>query len=67
MACRFCPKIKKYDILWIVVVCVAMWAVNAYQNQKIEKHQQAEIEAFKVLQKKCLFGDKEACERVYSK
>lgn len=67
MACRFCPKIKKYDILWIVVVCVAMWAVNAYQNQKTQKQQQVEIEAFKVLQKKCLFGDKEACEKVYNK
>ena len=46
---------------------MAMWAVNAYQNQKTQKQQQVEIEAFKVLQKKCLFGDKEACEKVYSK
>lgn len=66
MACKFCPKIKRYDIFWIIFVCVAMWGVNKYQNKSIQKEKieikEEELEVFKKLQKQCLFGDQKACD-----
>ncbi|RDU73882.1 hypothetical protein CQA57_04245 [Helicobacter anseris] len=65
MACRICPKIKKYDFFWIVFVCVAMWGVNKYQEHKAEVKKQVEKQQFLDLQKKCLFGDEVACKEAY--
>ncbi|MCE3039273.1 hypothetical protein [Helicobacter anatolicus] len=67
MACRFCPKIKKYDVIWVAFVCVAMWGVNKYQTYKIEQREQKEFREFELLQKKCLYGDDEACKNLHQK
>ena len=65
MACRFCPKIKKYDLIWILLMCLAIYGVNRYENHKKERQEKIQLEAFEKLQKKCLFGDQEACKKAY--
>ncbi|PAF44262.1 hypothetical protein [Helicobacter sp. 11S02596-1] len=64
MACKFCPKIKKFDFIFIIIVCVAFYLVDKYQSNQKEKQR---IEAFEQLQKDCLYGDEEACKKVYAK
>ncbi len=69
MACKFCPKIKRWDFLWIVVMCILMWSVNKYQTHKdISKEnriQLEELEKTRELQKSCMYGDKHSCKQVY--
>ncbi|WP_104697672.1 MULTISPECIES: hypothetical protein [unclassified Helicobacter] len=65
MACKFCPKIKKYDFFFIIFVCLAVWGFDKYRSYNVEKQQQKEAEYFKELQKKCLFGDNNACREAY--
>lgn len=76
MACRFCPKIKRWDLLWIVVMCTAMWVVNKYydknDNSATAKKQaithnveQEELDQTRKLQKECMYGNTKACNEVY--
>ncbi|PAF48360.1 hypothetical protein BKH46_00090 [Helicobacter sp. 12S02634-8] len=63
MACKFCPKIRKFDLVLIVIVCVAFYGVDKYQSKQREK---SRVEAFEALQKACLYGDTYACKKVYA-
>ncbi|WP_095271784.1 hypothetical protein [Helicobacter sp. 13S00477-4] len=62
MACKFCPKIKKFDLIFIIIVCIAVYGVDKYQTYKTE---QQKIQAFEKLQKECLYGDKLVCKKIY--
>lgn len=64
MACKICPKIKRFDILFIVIVCLAVYGVDKYQSYHKE---QERIKAFEKIQKECLFGNNEACKKIYEK
>ncbi|PAF53849.1 hypothetical protein BKH42_03715 [Helicobacter sp. 13S00482-2] len=64
MVCKFCPKIKRFDIFFIIIVCLAVYGVDKYQSYKKEKEH---IREFEKLQKDCLFGDNKACKKVYGK
>lgn len=69
MACKFCPKIKRWDFLWIVIMCALMWGVNKYQTHKneskVEAIQQEELRKTRELQKSCMYGDEQSCKQVY--
>lgn len=64
MACKFCPKIKRFDIIFIIIACLAFYAVDKYQSYHSK---QERIKAFEKLQKECLFGNNEACKKIYEK
>ncbi|CBG40354.1 Uncharacterised protein [Helicobacter mustelae] len=67
MRCRFCPKLKKYDIFWILFMCAAIWGVNKYQNYKVHQAKQKDVERLHELQKRCMFGDEDACKQKHQK
>lgn len=64
MACKFCPKLKRFDILFIIIVCLAVYGVDKYQSYRKE---QERIKAFEKIQKECLFGNNQACKKIYGK
>ncbi|WP_221271996.1 MULTISPECIES: hypothetical protein [unclassified Helicobacter] len=60
MACRFCPKVRRGDLLFIVVAGLAFYGVYSYQMRQVQKEQD-----FKKLQEACvLHHDKKACQGV---
>ncbi|PAF43844.1 hypothetical protein [Helicobacter sp. 11S03491-1] len=62
MACKLCPKIRKIDIIFIIIICAGMYGVDRYQSHKKEVEK---FKAFEQLQKDCLFGNQKACREVY--
>lgn len=64
MACKFCPKLKRFDILFIIIVCLAVYGVDKYQSYRKEEER---IKAFEKIQKECLFGNNQACKKIYGK
>lgn len=71
MACKFCPKIRKTDWIFIIVVCIAFYGIDKYQNNQLEKKQkqlqEQQLQKFEKLQKECLYGNEKACQEVYKK
>ncbi|WP_104695459.1 hypothetical protein [Helicobacter salomonis] len=69
MACKFCPKFKLSDLLFVFVAGVAFYGVYSYQMRQVEKETDAKrTRAFEQLQRACVFDhDKNACQQVFAK
>ncbi|MFC3846983.1 hypothetical protein ACFOPX_00320 [Helicobacter baculiformis] len=68
MACKFCPKIRGTDLLFMLVAGVAFYGVYSYQMRQIDKDAQVKrAKAFEQLQRACVFEHKkDACQQVFS-
>ncbi|WP_120945026.1 MULTISPECIES: hypothetical protein [Helicobacter] len=68
MACKFCPKIRGSDLLFVVVAGIAFYGVYSYQMRQIEQNSHAQrAKAFEQLQRACVFEHKkDACQQVFS-
>lgn len=67
MSRKFYPKIKKYDIFFILIICLGMWGWDKYQAHQKVQEEHYKLQAFEKLQKDCLYGDNNACEKAYGK
>ncbi|CCB80329.1 hypothetical protein HBZC1_13430 [Helicobacter bizzozeronii CIII-1] len=66
MACKFCPKIKPTDLLFVLVAGVAFYGVYTYQMKQAHQEQEQRAKAFEKLQRDCILGhDKSACQQVF--
>ncbi|CRF41207.1 hypothetical protein [Helicobacter ailurogastricus] len=66
MACKFCPKIRRGDLLFIVVAGVAFYGVYSYQMRQVQQAQEKRAQDFKKLQESCVLNhDKKACQEVF--
>lgn len=65
MSRKFYPKLKKYDIILILFICLGMWGWDKYQTYQKRQEERHKLEIFEKLQKDCLYGDNSACEKVY--
>ncbi|CAM2847932.1 hypothetical protein [Helicobacter felis] len=67
MACKFCPKIKGSDLLFVLVAGIAFYGVYTYQMRQVEKETETQrAQAFKKLQEACVLQhNKEACQKVF--
>ncbi|MFP6291364.1 hypothetical protein ACLGD6_07465 [Helicobacter pylori] len=81
MACKFCPKIRKTDWIFILIAALGFYAVNKLEytpkftptsksSRPIEKPsdmtEEERKKRFIELQKECLLHkDKKACEEVF--
>ncbi|BCZ17022.1 valine--tRNA ligase [Helicobacter sp. NHP19-003] len=67
MACKFCPKVKRGDLLFIVVAGLAFYGVYTYQMRQVQQAQEEKrAQDFKKLQESCvLHHDKQACREVF--
>ncbi len=78
MACKFCPKIRKTDWIFILIAALGFYAVNklgyapkfntptSKLSRPIEKPNKERKKRFIKLQKACLLHkDKKACEEVF--
>ncbi|WP_231902615.1 hypothetical protein [Helicobacter mustelae] len=48
-------------------MCAAIWGVNKYQNYKVHQAKQKDVERLHELQKRCMFGDEDACKQKHQK
>lgn len=66
MACKFCPRIRRTDLLFVLVAGVAFYGVYTYEMKQVEANQSQRVKAFERLQRACVFGhDKSACQQVF--
>ncbi|AFI05202.1 hypothetical protein [Helicobacter cetorum] len=75
MACKFCPKVRKTDWIFIFIAAVAFYIASKLEDTSPKKtslaiHNETDKERkerFEALQRACLLNkDKRACEKVFS-
>ncbi|BDQ26733.1 hypothetical protein [Helicobacter heilmannii] len=65
MACKFCPKVRRGDLLFIVVAGLAFYGVYTYQMRQVQQVQEEKrTQDLQKLQESCAHHDKLVCQKL---